>query len=303
MTREELEKRAGELGFDRVCLAPPEALTPPKEGLLGDPREALPEARTLILLLMGYRIGRIPDGNEGVISSYYPVSNRAYKAAKRLAGELESEGRKAVFNVQIPLKPAMLGLGLGQMGRNSLVIVDGLGSAFHVQNIVTDGYWGYTHRYKTRERALYRGCADCDRCVRACPGQAIGEQCRIDRSACLRAVSEADPIPEKYEKLLGKRLLGCDVCQTVCPANAGRLEGEALSVRLEDVLHGNIGGLADAIGANYARKRRLRKKAAVLAANLNRTDLIPELKTMCASGDEGEARAAQRALERMREVL
>ncbi len=301
MTRDELLERSRELGFAKVCLTEPRALDIPKEGLIGDPASVLPDVRTLIFLLMPYRIGLTKETGEGVISSYYPASHSAYLAAKRLAGEIKEAGFDAVSNVQLPLKPWLLGLGLGKMGRNSLVIVKGLGSAFHVQCILTNAPWEPTHYWSGRQKGLYEGCEHCMRCVSACPAGAIRESCMIDQEVCIRAVSEKDPVPEGFEKKLGARLLGCDVCQSACPANAALLNGSALSVSLKELLCGQLGTLPDVIGTNYARKRRLRKKAALLAANLHRTDLTQELENMAQSPDPGEAGAALRALKRLKE--
>ena len=116
-----------------------------------------------------------------------------------------------------------------------------------------------------------------------------------------RAMSEtAGELTERLSEL-GARLLGCDVCQSACPANAALLGGSALSVPLKDLLCGELGALPDIIGTNYARKRRLRKKAALLSANLHRTDLAKELEDMAQSPDPGEAGAAKRALMRLKE--
>ncbi len=301
MTREEFLERSAILGFARAYIAEPRVLEIPKEGLTGDPASFLPGVQSLIFLLMPYRIGVSKEAGEGVISSYYPASHSAYKAAKTLAGELKDASFHAVSNVQLPLKPWLLGLGVGKMGKNSLVIVEGLGSAFHVQCILSDAPWKPTHFWSEHQRELYDGCKLCNRCVRACPAGAIGENCFIDPKVCLRAVSEMDPVPEACEKKLGARLLGCDVCQGACPANAALLGGSALSVPLKDLLCGELGALPDIIGTNYARKRRLRKKAALLAANLHRTDLTKELDDMAQSPDPGEAGAAKRALMRLKE--
>ncbi len=288
------------MGFALCCFLPPvtEYSTHPK--LLQDPKSVVKDAKTVILLLMPYRPARAEDCCEAVISNYYPVSHEAYKRAKVLSGLLLREGFSAVSNVQLPLKKLLLDFGLGDMGLNSLIAIPKLGSAFHVQAIVTNAQFEYTHVAQKGIPSAQR-CKNCLRCVSACPTGAIRGDFSIEVQKCLRAVSETDPIPEAYEALIGNRLLGCDLCQSVCPANALLTQAEPFSYPLKRLLRGDIEELKQAIGPNLARTRRMQKKAAVLTANLKRYDLKDELIALCRTDDEGVARAAKRALKRLEE--
>ena len=219
-----------------------------------------------------------------------------------LVKHLEKEGFKAVSNVQLPLKRLMLTFGIGSMGRNSLVVIDGLGSAFHVQALLTDASFQYSY-YKEVQPVLGKRCGNCLSCVMACPTGAISADGHVEAAKCLRAVSEMDIIPQEYEPLLKNRLLGCDVCQNVCPANARLCTAEPVEVTLKSLLDGNIDGLKRLIGSNYARVNKLKKKAAVIAANNRRYDLIDELENMRLSADSSVAYAAERAIKRMEEEV
>ena len=299
MDRLSFEKAALERGFCRVFFLPPVRVPSSIPSLVTDPYTVLEDAKTVILLIMAYAAGQPCGHKEGVISSYYPASNRAFKEARALADELRGEGCQAISNVQIPLKKYLCGYGLGSFGRNSLIAVDGVGSAFHVQAILTNACFPYsTESYHDGDR-FSDICASCGLCVKACPTGAIGKNGMIDVTRCLRSVSEQEIIPKEFEKALENRILGCDVCQSVCPRNAVSPKGQNLTVPLKALLNGEIEDLKAIIGTNYARKRRLRKKAAVVAANLGRRDLKPELMLMSQSDDENERNTALRALQRL----
>ena len=270
--------------------------------LVSDPFSLLADVKTVILLIMPYRPSSESKTREAIISAYYPVSHAAYQAAKELVKHLEKEGFKAVSNVQLPLKRLMLTFGIGSMGRNSLVVIDGLGSAFHVQALLTDASFQYSY-YKEVQPVLGKRCGNCLSCVMACPTGAISADGHVEAAKCLRAVSEMDIIPQEYEPLLKNRLLGCDVCQNVCPANARLCTAEPVEVTLKSLLDGNIDGLKRLIGSNYARVNKLKKKAAVIAANNRRYDLIDELENMRLSADSSVAYAAERAIKRMEEEV
>ena len=289
MNQTEITARALELGFAKIYFVKPYSdegtLLP---GLVRDPLTALPAAKTVIVLLMPYLPARETDTRDGVISPYYAASNAAYRAAKTLAGEMEKDGCTALSNVQFPLKPLLIRSGIGRQGSNSLVHVNGLGSAFHVQTILTDA----AYEYSVPAAAPEDLCRNCGACVRACPVHAIGEDHAVDRTKCLRAVSEEDPIPPAARPLLGNRLLGCDICQNVCPYNAGIAGGDPIHVSLSAILDGDIENLKAIIGTNYARRNKLMVKAAVAAGNLKRTDLIPKLEELMRASEAPSVREA-----------
>ena len=300
MTNEAFVSAAKAQGFALCCFLPPVAIAARYPGLVSDPREVIMDARTVILLIKTYCPAGADADAEAVISNYYPASNVAYRAAKALAAFLKENGYEAQSNVQIPLKSWLNAFGIGEAGRNSLIAIDGIGSAFHVQAIVTNAAFKYTHTRKT-VKPLADRCLTCSNCIRACPTGAIRENGGVDAEKCLRAISEMDPVPEAYEKMLKNRLLGCDLCQSVCPANFAIKREKPLSVSLKKLLDGDIEEMKQLIGPNYARTNRLKKKAALIAANTHRYDLVSKLEAMSNESDEGLKSAARRALKRLEE--
>jgi epoxyqueuosine reductase len=104
--------------------------------------------------------------------------------------------------------------GLGIQGRNGLVILPPYGSYLFLGTILTD----LPLESPTEEAP---GCLDCGACLRACPGNALGEM-GVDESRCLSALTQKKgTLTEEETALLQTHPLiwGCDRCQQVCPYN------------------------------------------------------------------------------------
>ena len=308
MTNEKLKRLALENGFSRAYVFLPERAPRPEinqlnERVSDDAREIYENTQRVIVLLYPYE-GFEKDDERPSISAYYVASNRAYHAAKRVADEIKKEGYEAFSNSHIAIKPFLLKMGVGETGRNSLVSVEGLGTRFHAQVILTDMPMDADKPGKTR--FVSEMCADCAACVRACPSGAILMDGKIDIERCLRARDDGEVVPENLRKLYKNRILGCDVCQEVCPRNGkmsfSRPDQEFVDhTSLENLLDGKVKDLTDMIGRNYARRERIRLKAIVAAANMNRFDLIGKIREILENGTEKEKEHARWAIERLTE--
>ncbi len=308
MTNEALEKRARELGFDRVwalrpVYAPRRRVHRLNENVADDPETLAPGTQTVILLLKGYAPYReaAENGRGAMISAYYAASNQAYAAAKALAKELREEGWHTLSGAQIAIKPMMARYGLGLEGYNTLIAVDGLGSRFHAQVILTDAPFAREPLSEPMCAADER-CRGCRACARACPVGAISDA-GVDIEKCLRARSEGEFIPPELRPLYENRLLGCEICQSACPRNTHETRempaDVSESLELGRLLRGDLGALADEIGKNYARKTRIRVKAAMIAGNLRRADCAEELKALARSASECESEMAAWAIQQI----
>ncbi|MBR5986660.1 MAG: epoxyqueuosine reductase [Clostridia bacterium] len=294
----EFVSAAEHLGFVKTYFLPVDDIPTNYSKLVSSPEEVLPGAKTLILMIMPYELAENNGSREGVISTYYRASQKAYKGTKELTSILINSGAHAIYNANIPLKSAIVKYNIGIQRLNSLTYIDGIGSAFHIQNIITDNEFELS--------ILSAGfspvdCSKCERCVKACPSKAISDTGYIDPDRCLRSVSEQKEIPKEVESLLGNRLLGCDVCQMVCPHNKVYGSERSFTYPLKKLLMGELGDLPDIIGPNLARNTRMICKACVLAANNERTDLLPLLEELAGSKDEFVLAAASRAIDRLEE--
>lgn len=307
MNLETLTELASENGFDRVYALEPvraerAAVHRLNQNVADDPRTLLPGVRTTILLLKAYKPYSETPG-EATVSAYYPASHAAYKGAARIAERLREEGFQAVSNAQIAIKPLLVKAGIGCAGRNTLIAVEGLGSRFHAQVILTDAE---IERSRITPIADGNMCLYCRSCADACPTGAISLEGRLDADRCLRARGEGEVVPEALRGLYKNRLLGCEICQDVCPRNVHDAKTEMPneikeSIDLGKLLRGELTNLSDTIGKNYARKTRIRMKAAMISGNLKRADLLEELTELARTGSEGEKEYAEWAIREIEE--
>jgi epoxyqueuosine reductase len=288
MTADEIRRKAAELGFGDVGFTGIEPFsgwagemarrieTEPSmravwEGypIAADPLSVMPGARTVIVLIRPFApyTGEWPEGYLRW-SAYYECREPARKAVGALVKWLATQGIKAVeANDRVPLKEATVRSGLGRIGLHQLLITPQWGSNIHLCAVLID-----REIKEEREAQKPLPCETCRRCVEACPTGALEMDGTFHRERCLRHyMLSGELIPEKYRYLLGKDLVGCERCQTVCPRNHGQHRGERVpdAAMLEPFsiqgildewetgLKARMGRMAPVIGANYARARKV----------------------------------------------
>jgi epoxyqueuosine reductase len=108
--------------------------------------------------------------------------------------------------------------GLGWFGKNSLILLPGLGSWFVLGTVVTDAPLAALG--PSEPAAHGDGCGSCSACIGACPTGALVAPGVLDARRCLAWLVQAPgSIPEEYRVAMGGRIYGCDECQQVCPIN------------------------------------------------------------------------------------
>jgi epoxyqueuosine reductase len=117
-----------------------------------------------------------------------------------------------------PLSERALGAraGIGWIGKNSLLIHREEGSWLWLGEVITAAE--LQHDAPGTDH-----CGKCRRCVDACPTGAILEEIRaVDSRKCLSYwnIEHRGEITPELHGLMGNWLLGCDICQEVCPWNA-----------------------------------------------------------------------------------
>ena len=108
--------------------------------------------------------------------------------------------------------------GIGFYGKNSILISPTIGSYFLLGELVTTLDLIADTPPKTITNAT---CGTCTRCRDACPTGALDIPGQIDARRCISylTIESKNPIPSEFASDTSNLIMGCDICQEVCPYN------------------------------------------------------------------------------------
>lgn len=249
-----------------------------------DPSRALPGARALVVGARSYRRAdpAAPGtGAAGVVARYswadrYEPLRRALEEVAGLLREHGWQARVLVDDNALVDRAAAHRAGIGWFGKNTLLLLPGLGSWFVLGSVVTDAPLAPDPVEEVPD-----GCGSCTRCITACPTGAIVAPGVLDARRCLAWLLEAPgSFPVEHRPALGGRIYGCDDCQLACPVNrrADRSDPppspapeEEPYVDLVDLLEAPDDELMRRFGRWYVPRRQpryLRRNALVALGNV-----------------------------------
>ena len=183
----------------------------------------VPGAASVLSLAVGYAPGGDDSGESppGCIARF--ARGRDYhKVLKRRCAKLmdrmreiapDFEGRAFVDTAPVLERSLAARAGLGWIGRNGCLIVEGLGSYVVLCEIISN-------LPLVPGRPLAGGCGGCDACIRSCPTGALHDDGLVDSRKCLSYLTieyRGDATEEMLK--FNRGLYGCDICQEVCPHN------------------------------------------------------------------------------------
>lgn len=191
-----------------------------------DPRHEsiVADADVVIVAALPYAAGAAEGGLWDWVAAH--ARGRDYHATVRerlteIARAIEGRFQGCRWRVFVDTAPIMertwaTAACIGSIGRHGGVIVPGVGARVALGEIVCAG----TPRPECPPpTARFQPCADCDRCISACPTGAIAESGVIDARRCLSYQTiehrEADPPPDIARR--GRLVFGCDECTAACP--------------------------------------------------------------------------------------
>ncbi|QVK17331.1 tRNA epoxyqueuosine(34) reductase QueG [Mycoplasmatota bacterium] len=173
--------------------------------------------------------------------------------------------------------------GLGNYGKNTLLINPKYGSYFFISLILTDLE---LNDYEYNKPVYEDICKNCNRCLKACPTQAISEDRFINAKRCMSYLTQSKTeIPIKFLKKFTKFSFGCDFCQISCVYNSnvdlpvlsefkpsGR---EIIQVKdLENLSNRRFNEEYKTLSASFRGKNVLLRNAILVSANSkNKEDL------------------------------
>ncbi len=189
-----------------------------------DPRLLVEGAKSVISVLLNYYPKQLMDTENNYKISKYAYGKDYHDIIKSklnvLVKEILREHPESNYRIFVDSAPVLdrawaKKSGLGWIGKNSMLITRKAGSFFFIGHIIID----IKLDYNTLQVKDY--CANCTRCIDACPTQAIYEDRKVDARKCLSYQSIEFPLladrskPEHYQDWI----FGCDICQDVCPWN------------------------------------------------------------------------------------
>jgi epoxyqueuosine reductase len=169
---------------------------------------------------------------------------------------------------------------LGWFGRNTNLLNRYHGSYFFLAEILTDLV------LESPPEPYREHCGTCRECLDLCPTGALTEGYRLEPRLCISylTIEHRGPIARELRPQLGNWIFGCDICQEVCPWNAGRTAAEspcdALMPPLDELL------ALDAEGFNRrfrgsaikrTKRRGLLRNAAIALGNSGNPAALPIL--------------------------
>jgi epoxyqueuosine reductase len=248
-----LKQQAQELGFcavgvtgaERFAEAETAAASRTQQGLMdglswwsearahasADPRHATPDARSVIALAFPHPSsqdspssarGGGPGGGppRGRIASY--ALGRDYhevlvERMQPLLAMLREQGHVAKTYVDhgwMLDRAAATRAGLGWLGKNTNLLIPGVGSYVLLAEIVTSAEL-------EPDEPVKKSCGSCDACMRVCPTGALIEPGVLDNRRCISfwTIEHRGVIPLDIRPLIGDWIFGCDLCQEICPVN------------------------------------------------------------------------------------
>ena len=227
--RHELYRGWLEAGYhgEMAYLAAPEHIE-----LRRDLRQLASEARTLVVVALAYhRVDPPTDGLvqlRGRIARYargedyhMELRDKLVRHADKLAAQLGAPvaSRPCVDAAPVLEREFSERGALGFVAKNTMLIAPGLGSYVVLGELLLDV--DVTHSDEVQ--ASKPRCGSCRSCLDACPTGAFVDEYVLDARRCISylTIEHRGSIPRELRAAIGTWIFGCDICQEVCPFNAG----------------------------------------------------------------------------------
>jgi epoxyqueuosine reductase len=204
-----------------------------------DPGRALEGAKSVIMVALNYNADRPHSTDAGVYDSAdgaphgwisrYAWGDDYHKVLwaklNALVAAMKAEWREP-FGVDaradsgpVLERVAAKYAGLGWQAKNTCLISQELGSWMFLGTILTTLDLAPT--VAEGDGPAPDLCGNCTLCLDACPTQAFVEPYVLDARRCISYLTLElhGSIPEEFREQMGHALIGCDICQDVCPWN------------------------------------------------------------------------------------
>lgn len=305
-----IKARAAELGFDLCGIASAQPagraaffrqwIDEGRQGEMGwlareperrqNPDIVLPGARSIVVAGLNYwqpqppgrgRIARYALGDD-----YHSILLEKLEALADGIGATGDASKVYVDTGPVLEKPLAARAGLGWQGKNTMLINPRLGPWLLLGEILTT-------LELSPDVPETDHCGSCQRCIEACPTQAITAPYQLDARRCIAylTIELKGSIPEELRPLIGDRVYGCDECLDVCPWNRfAQVTREARFLAPDeppdrDQLHALLEISAPEFKRRYAKspilrvkRRGLLRNVCVVLGNIGTVEDLPALR-------------------------
>lgn len=208
--------------------------------LLIDPQRQLDNAKSFVVIVVPHRKyemdtsstqGRMSAGTASL--DYHRVIEHYLKDLKCHVKDTYDINSKIIVDTS-PLSDRAIAVraGLGIVRRNNMFYHRKYGSYVHIGSLLLD------LELDTKDKTQPTDpCGQCAKCIEFCPGSAIIGDYTINSQTCVSYLTQKKTLSVNESKLIGKMVYGCDVCQSVCPANRGVInpDGHLIVDELVDI--------------------------------------------------------------------
>jgi len=241
-----IKTKAAELGFDACGISKAKPLDEDRERLIRwlsdgyhgtmdylsnyldkrvNPAVLMEGAKSVVSVLLNYYTDQTQEDPQAPKISKYALGKDYHDVLKArlftLFDYIQSDlapcmGRAFVDSAPLLEKALAKEAGLGWIGKNSLLIHPRMGSFVFIGELVLD------LELECDEPFGNSLCGSCTRCIDSCPTGAILAPAVLDARKCISylTIETKMDIPESLTRNLSNCLVGCDICQQVCPWNS-----------------------------------------------------------------------------------
>lgn len=199
--------------------------------------------------------------------------------------------------------------GLGWIGKNGCLINPRLGSWLLLGVILCAAPLPASTPAADR-------CGSCTRCLAACPTQALLAPHQLDARRCISylTIENRSAVPDELRSLLGRQLVGCDLCQEACPWNRrAPRASDAAWAPCPSLINPPLGQIAEMSEEQFRQQFRhssvrrvkrvgLLRAAALAMGNSRDSKFLPPLRRLAASADAVLAEHARWAIRQIEKV-
>jgi epoxyqueuosine reductase len=244
------------------------------------------EAKTIIVIIFPYQHRdehlrnkrHIVSRSSWGIDYHLVIQENLKQISTYLSNHYKANSITLVDNHMLHDRHMAMLAGLGHPGKNTLLINKTYGSFFFISSILTDIELDENEYNEEKPKDI---CGTCNKCLRACPTDAISEERYINAKRCLAYITQSkELIEDEFIDKLSKFTFGCDFCQLACPYNKDietdifykfqPIGKEVINVKnLYDLSNKEFKKQYGDLSGSFRGKNVLLRNALVISANTN----------------------------------